>query len=194
MSSMARKRKARNVERVTKIIGSVFPFPIEHIPEGVLKASQDFGNCVHKMVELYLKGTLNLATLDPVLAKYLEQFKKWQKDTKFQIMGFEEKLISKKYNYSGTPDIFGKYKNRLAIVDLKTTSTLSKTLGLQLSGYELLVKEKVGGNVTYCDRYVLRLYLEKYVFFQIKGTRDMSVFLACLAINNFRRENGYVVE
>jgi len=178
------------VERVTKIIGSVFPFPIEHIPEGVLKASQDFGVAVHRCVELHLKGTLNLATLDPILAKYLEQFKKWQKDTNFKVMGFEEKLISKRYNYSGTPDCWGKYKNKLAIVDLKTTSTLSKTLGLQLSGYEILVKEKVGGNVMYCDRYVLRLSETKYEFQQLKGTRDMSVFLACLAINNFKHEVG----
>ena len=178
------------MQRVTKIIGGIFPFPIEHIPEGVLKASQDFGNAVHKMCELYLKGTLKIATLDPILVNYLEQFMKWIDDTKFEFMGFEEKLVSKKYNFSGTPDIYGKYRKRLAIVDLKTTSTLSKTLGLQLSGYELLVKEKVGGNVQYCDRYVLRLSPDKYEFKQVKGTRDMSVFLACLAISNFKQEVG----
>ena len=179
-----------NYPRVTSIIKSVFPMDLTHIPDSVLQPAIDFGNAVHKMVELYIKGTLNMGTLDDTLNPYLEQFKKWLKDSKIQILGSEKQLTSEKYKFKGSPDIWGKIKGRLSIVDIKTTMTIAKTIGLQLSGYEILVKEHLGTNIVNCDRYVLRLSPDKYEFLPFKRKSDMSAFLACMFLNNYRKEVG----
>lgn len=178
------------MQRVTKIIGSVFPFPIEHIPEGVLQASQDFGTAVHETVRLYLKGTLNLATLDPVLVKYLEQFKKWQKDTNFKVMGCSKRLVSKKYNFTGELDLWGEDMGILTIPDIKTTATISKTVGVQLAGYEILLREylKTAGKI---KRRILRLHDDRYDYLPLDDKGDLSVFLSCLCIHNFKKRIGY---
>lgn len=176
--------------RVTKIIGSVFPFNTDCIPDSVLENSINFGNAVHKMCYLYLKGTLNEKTLDQQLLPYLNQFKKWLEDTQFKVMGFEQRIVSKRYNFSGTPDIWGKYHGRLSVVDIKTTAVIAKTIGLQLSGYEMLIKEYIGKSILYFDRYVLRLFSNKQEFIPVKRKSDMRAFLSCLCLHNYKKEVG----
>jgi len=176
--------------RVTHIIQSVFPTDFSHVPDNVLQNAIDFGNAIHLMCALYLKGTLDEKTLDSQLLSYLTQFRKWIVDSHIEVLGHEKQLVSSKYNYRGTPDIWGKIKGRLCVVDIKSTSTISKTIGLQLSAYELLVKESIGGNVQYCDRYVLRLFPDKYEFLPIKRKSDMSAWLATLTIFNYSKEVG----
>jgi len=179
-----------NFSRVTEIIKSVFPMDFSHVPEAVLQNAIDFGNAVHKMCELDIKGTLDGKSLDPALIPYLHQFRKWRRDTRIEILGFEQRLISKKYNFTGQPDMFGWYRKRLCVVDLKTTTTIAKTIGLQLSGYKILVKENIAPKAQYCDGYVLRLFDDKYEFVPIKRKSDMSAFLSCMNLLNYKKEVG----
>ena len=178
-----------NYQRVTRIIGSVFPIDFSHVSDEVLENAQDFGNAVHKMVELYIKETLDFTTLDDKLKPYLEQFKKWLKDSKFKPKGVSHRIYSEKYKFTGELDLWGTEKGVLTIPDLKTTTVIPKTVGLQLSGYEILLREHLKTQAK-INRRVLRLFPDKYEYLPMTRKSDMSAFLACMLITNYRKEIG----
>ena len=101
-----------------------------------MKQACEFGNHVHKAVELYLSGELDEENLDPHLKNIVEQFKVWKEENiKFH---FSEAIVEKPsfhpgLKYAGTPDMVFVYD---AIIDFKTRKTDPIKDILQLSAYE----------------------------------------------------------
>jgi hypothetical protein len=101
------------------------------------------GTFVHLACELYDRGTLCEATLDPQLKPYLNAWKTYRK---FNPEGFaliEEQLYSADHGFAGTVDRC--YFD--CVLDIKTGTTFPKWLDVQLGGYSILTRMELGRGV-----------------------------------------------
>jgi len=78
--------------------------------------------------------------LDKELIPYLNGWKKFLSDTKFDILLSETQVYSKQ-GYAGTFDRVGLLANKLTLVDIKTSTTVARSTGLQLAAYNQALKE-----------------------------------------------------
>jgi hypothetical protein len=99
---------------VTTILGDVYGrFPY---PEG----SAERGHHVHLATQLYDEDDLDEATLDPLVAGYLEGWKRFREEMDFQVKQIELKVHNSVYGYCGTLDRIGTMQGRLYLIDIKS--------------------------------------------------------------------------
>ena len=107
----------------------------------------NLGTLVHYLCECDLRG------VEPDLSDYtpneireakisFKKFRKWLNNQKeFEPILLESELISEKYKYGGTCDIYAKLNGRLTLIDLKTSNAIREGHKVQVSAYEYLLKE-----------------------------------------------------
>lgn len=99
---------------------------------------RDRGIATHKALELYIKGTLDQDSLDPVIVPYFKQGKEWfdknrntfrsNPEVKTEVMVYHEE-----YGFAGTMDLIID-----KIYDWKATKEVTKDTELKASLYKLL--------------------------------------------------------
>lgn len=165
------------------------------IPKAVMEKAAERGNNVHKACEMFLWGTLDEDLLDEEYVPYLSAFKQFMDDTGFVVELIEERVFHKKLRYAGTVDLGGVFpglgrrtKSHRAIIDIKTTFKLMRSVGPQLAGYNDAWSSMKTGE-KFDERYALQLKKTgKYVLEPLKSKTDSNVFLSCLNIYNFMLE------
>ncbi len=110
------------------------------VRQSTLESAQEFGDAVHLLFRYYAENRLNEKTVDALLVPYLEGFKKIISDNQIKFLETEIRHTSK-LGFTGRPDIVCIKKNELAIIDTKTPKKVSKSCGIQLAGYEILINE-----------------------------------------------------
>jgi hypothetical protein len=99
---------------VTTILGDVYGrFPY---PEG----SAERGHHVHLATQLYDEDDLDEATLDPLVAGYLEGWKRFREEMAFVPTQIEKLVHNEVYGYCGTLDRIGTMQGRLYLIDIKS--------------------------------------------------------------------------
>jgi len=105
------------------------------------------GRCVHEMI------FCNLANFKPDLNDYtarqisqaenaFSKFREWKSHHTIEPILLEEPLVSEKYQFGGTMDIYGKVDRRyLELIDAKSGSGIWPDMWLQMAGYHLLLEE-----------------------------------------------------
>jgi hypothetical protein len=105
---------------------------------------RDRGIATHAAINLYLKGTLDEESLDPVIVPYFEQFKAWDKQQEMYTPISEQPFYSKRLKYAGTIDLIANG----TIYDIKCSKKLDKAstwqYNLQGGAYRTLVLEEQG--------------------------------------------------
>ena len=101
------------------------------------------GKYGHKMIELYLKGTLDESTVDEQLVPYLVGFKKFLDNHTLETLGTEEIVYNKNLLAAGTMDWRGKLDESPTIIDFKFVRALKKHYALQVGGYLYLYNSNV---------------------------------------------------
>jgi hypothetical protein len=116
------------------------------------------GSTVHRAVELLIKGTLKLNSIDPRIQGYLDAYERFRDDTGFECFETERRVWAPTKGFAGTLDQLGAFRGATtAIVDVKT-GALGWQVGIQLSGYSDGYHLETGNNV---DRLVgLRLKVD----------------------------------
>jgi hypothetical protein len=71
--------------------------------------SRKRGQYVHRATHLDDMGELDEEMLDPVLAPYLEGWRKFKRESGFIVEQSEVSMCSKTYLYAGTPDVIGHF-------------------------------------------------------------------------------------
>lgn len=180
----------RRLPSVTQVMDSTVT-NYAGIPPAVLEYKSELGRAVHVACELYDNDDLDESTIDPLVLPYLNAWKQFISETGFVVQENELPLHSDKYRYAGTLDKFGELGGDFALVDLKTVTVLSPATGIQLAGYEQLLREhfKLRHSV---PRYAVQLRPDgTYRMQKYDDPNDFAVFLACLQINNFKVKHGY---
>lgn len=129
---------------VTQILGLANLY--EFIDKRLLEKAGRFGTAVHKATELFDEGTLDFESLDVALIPYLEGWKKFLTDTKFELLE-SESIVASKLGFAGTYDRVGYFNKKLTLLDIKTTAIVPKTTCLQLSAYTQAFQEMTGKHI-----------------------------------------------
>lgn len=126
------------IPSVTQILSIANDFSF--VNKDVLERASKFGTAVHKATELYDDGILKEHALDTALVPYLNGWKKFLSDTKFEILESETRVYSK-HGYAGTFDRLGLLANKLTLLDIKTSTTVVRSTALQLAAYKTACEE-----------------------------------------------------
>lgn len=155
-----------------------------------LEDARELGRAIHKVTELHDRGTLDDASVHPVLVPYLAAWRRFVAETEFEIELIEQRVYNTIYRYAGTldraghmrlPAWRGQAKSR-ALLDIKR-GVPQRATGPQTAAYQ------------YCDGSTWRGCQRFAVYLQDDGTykvehhndpNDWSVFLAALSIYNWR--------
>lgn len=97
------------------------------------------GKALHKCIELYLKGTLDESSIDPILAPYFAGFLRYWASHKHQVVDIEKPLYSETWKFAGTPDLVCEN----IIIDWKTSKDHDRAAELQGEGYKVLLGKPI---------------------------------------------------
>lgn len=147
------------------------------INQYTLDNAADRGKSVHKACEQIIKFGECEITDD--IAGYVRAFMKFCKEHQCKFTHCEKALACE--DYAGTLDLGGIVDGKLSIVDIKTVSTVKKTLvKAQLNGYKRLYEHNKLGDVE--SLYCLQLMKDgKYRLYPV-GI-DSTVFDCCLTMH-----------
>jgi hypothetical protein len=165
---------------VTEIIGDMGLYgDVSYFTE----YSRERGNFVHWIIEWYLEGTLDEATIDPELLPYFHAWQRFEADTHYESEVCEKVIASDSLRFAGTIDHIGYLNGHFCIIDVKT-GVMAPATAIQLAGYEVLAKQPG------IKRFALQLTGEgKYKLTEFKDRQDAQIFKAALAIYWWKQNN-----
>lgn len=183
------------VPGVTQIIDSLYDF--SGVDCDVLERASEFGKAAHRACELYDTNNLDEESVDPALSPYLDAWIEFRRGCSFTPTLVERVVYSRAYKYCGKLDRVGYLGNQHAIIDIKTSTSLSAAVGVQLAGYALALREEIITNGQLLGRRGLARCAVKlngdgnYKVVSYSDPSDESVFLSLLNVRNWRKNHGY---
>lgn len=200
--------KGKTYPSVTQIIQGLIKFEIfnetyylekasgQVFSGGMIENAGRIGTAIHKGCFYLMTGQgLDWNGLNPVLVEPLKQFEKWMQEWNPTLIIAEKSMMSKKWEYAGTPDIIctlPAIPHAIIQVDIKTGDY--QWADVQLAAYEMLYRENykyMGG----FKNYVLSLPKggSNYAFIPIdeKAIREnWRYFISKLAEYKFMKKRG----
>lgn len=173
------KLNGKILPSVTQIIAAAGLSNVNTEDPAVLAAGL-FGKAVHKTCEYYDFGTLDIKTVDDAIIPYLDAWKKFLRENAVKIYSIERKLYHPSYRFAGTIDRVVSWNDSLAILDIKSSASFPKYLGLQTGAYQMLWN---------CDNRFARAKQRRAVLLKPDGNysidtqtkkTDANVFLSAL--------------
>ena len=174
---------------VTEIMRSAGLVDFSRVPPETLRMAQERGTAVHAACNLYDHGTLDYASLDPVIWPYLEAWDKFVRQAGV-IIHKTERSVHSRHGYAGTFDRLVTMAGLPAMIDIKTSELISQATGVQTIAYLKAAEESgyLGMPAKKYQRFAVHLYDNgKYELEPFISEQDWSVFLACLQIHHFKR-------
>lgn len=174
------------IPSVTQVMGGVNQFL--GLDEEMLRTAQERGTAVHQATVLWDRGEPFTARAD--LDPYLNAWLKFLDDVGFEPVAIEQVVHHPRHRYAGTLDRVGAIAGVMSVLEIKTSAILNPITALQLAAYKEAYNagrppERAKG------RYAVQLRKDgTYRLHEYKDAADLSVFLACLLIHNWRLRHG----
>ena len=149
------------------------------------------GTYVHQACHYYDMGWLDEEVLDPALVPYLQGWVKFLNDTGVKIIRSEERIDNERLGVTGQPDRIIEWPSvGFAVVDIKSGS-LSDWTAIQLAAYKLLLLQDGWDTAKPLKRFSVNLPGDDtYKVKEYKDRADEGIFLAALAIHNWKANHG----
>jgi hypothetical protein len=154
--------------------------------------SRTRGTYVHKLIELHISQELDENTVDESLHGYFDAFRRFREeaDIDTDTWTVEKPLASKVHRFAGTPDFVGIINGRCAVIDLKTSATVSASEQLQTAAYKILIDETHQQGMPVTHRFSLHVSSEgKYKVIEHKDRQDAQIFKSALACYYWKLNN-----
>ena len=108
--------------------------------------AKTLGKDLHTLAEKYIKLIIAekkgvLKTTSKEMKHGLEQFLKWNKETKVDWIASEGLVFSNYYDTAGTFDGLGYINGHLTLIDIKVAKIIGEDYFLQLAGYQMMLEE-----------------------------------------------------
>jgi hypothetical protein len=177
------------IPSVTGILSSEGIFNYSGVPEASMEAARLFGSAVHKACELWDKSTLDESTLSIPLIPYLTAWKKFIADFNpvINTEWIEKPICSYHHCFGTTPDRVWSINNKLTAIEIKSTATMQKAVGIQLGGQSIAIAENLG---KVRQRWSVQLKLDgTYQLHVYENRVDEAVFVCCLNVYRWKHEN-----
>jgi predicted RecB family nuclease len=159
----------------------------EEAADEKMHRAQALGTAVHRIAEGIARGTP--MELPPEMEHHAQAIRDFLEKHVDEVLGTEMELVSEHHGFGGMCDLYCKLKGgALAVVDYKTTASLTRTHGVQLAGYALLLTEH-GHRVQ--RRLAVRVKKEEgaegkyYARTYLDHKEDVDAFLSALALWNW---------
>ena len=164
----------------------------------IAQHAADIGSLTHSMCEEELGGSVevdftnfNQKAINEARLCF-QKFMKWKQDKDILVLALEKQLVSEKYQFGGTLDLFCTINNEGPfLIDFKTSSGMWE-FEYQMAAYRQLLIENEFKVPTHCG--VLRLpkgeeesFEEKY-YTKAQLDKGWEVFKHCLEIYKLRRK------
>ena len=170
---------------VTQVLRSVGLIDFSGIDQLILERAAGVGRAVHEATHYYDEGELDFGDLDPYLSGYVKAWSKFRMQCPAVFDQIEAPLCSTTYGFAGTPDRIGSDANGPLVLDIKTSTAVPAWVSIQLSAYQILAK------LPTAKRLCVQLKPNgAYSVIEYRDRRDREVFLACLAVHQWRKQNG----
>lgn len=148
------------------------------------------GSAVHAACWYEDENDLDESALDPLLAPYLEAYRKFKAETGFVVERNERKVYHELLGYAGRYDKLGHYKKGPALVDLKSGAS-SKITRYQTCGYVSCLQSprkytRMEVRLKDNGKYSLQIYEPK------DYDRDFSAWNAIVQVFHLRKELGQI--
>lgn len=181
------------IPSVTQVIKEAGLINLDYVNDEYIKYKADLGEKVHSTTELFDQNNLDEESLHPTLKAYLEGWKKFRTDYEFNPTHIEYEAYHSLYRYAGRIDRVGTIKlNRkklLAIIDIKT-GIIHHSHAIQTAAYmELFNQSRIKSEQA---KTRICVYLKENGGYEIKEYKDdnaKNIFLACLTIYNYKKNN-----
>lgn len=164
----------RVVPSVTQVLSVLTANDFTYVDAERLAAARQLGTHVHAAIDLYNRGELNEATLDPELAPYVFQWRKFLRETGWVVTASEQRVYHPTLKYAGSIDA-GIWQDAPWVLDIKT-GLVPRTVGPQTAAYQHAMKPKPK------RRLCLQLGRDCYRLRECKNPADFSIFTSCLNI------------
>lgn len=120
--------------RVSEILREAGLGPdLSRIPADVLESARDRGAAVHAAIEALTYGYLDEADVTPIVAPYLDAYRRFVAESGYQAKYAEVEVIHPAWRYQGHPDSIGFLVGRRLLVDFKSGG--AEGVEYQLAGY-----------------------------------------------------------
>lgn len=149
----------------------------------VIERAQGFGRCLHLATELYDKGTLDPATIDPGLAPYLNGWKKFVAESGYQFQAIEQFVYHLGFKYAGMID---RVTTDGVLIEIKSSNTIHVATALQTAAYAMAREKMKLGKIK--ERLGVRVFEEGYEIVPYKDKTDFDDFLTCLRMAYLKRK------
>ena len=182
------------VPSVTQVLEDNGFADFSRVSPQILERARVFGEAYHKATEYRDKGILDEATVSTPLVSLLKAWKKFLADYRVEILAVEYRNVSYKHSFGFTIDRIirihdgpnKRWLGKIAILEIKTSSTIDKTVKYQLAGYQ------IGWNEHNPDKKAkLRLTFKPiedgYIIKESDGANDASEFLTLLGATHIKR-------
>lgn len=188
---------AKRLPSVTEILKPLMG-DLRFVREDILAHKSALGQAVHKAIELHLLDDLEYSSLSPAVARYFDQFLKFQRDTGFECWSAET-VVAHPMGYAGMIDAVGTIKHKApGPFDWKTTAALSPVVAIQTAAYAVAYneshKEKISLKGT---RYALRLAIDKYRLHEYSNCElgsDFQTFASLLNLHHWCERHNKTLE
>lgn len=172
---------------VTRIIASLYEGSLDMVNPDVLERKRLLGRAAHLACEYDDAGTLDEASLSPVILPYVDGWRKFKHDKRVEIISTELMLHHPVYRFAGMIDNILRMDFLPWVIDRKTTYEIHPAVGVQLAGYDLLTDNQYGP----LNRAALRLLDDgtyRLVPFIESRRDDDACFRGLLAEFNWKRK------
>lgn len=173
---------------VTEILELAGLVDYGHVAPGVLEVARVRGAAVHEWLELLDLGHIETGAYpgDEIVG-YVEAYRAFLDESKFEAMVVEGVVRNPAYCYAGTIDRGGLLNGKLALIDLKAVAQVVPATALQTAGYGLCTDEPH-------ERYSLQLRPDgSYRLHHYADRNDEHDFLAACRVAHWKRRNGWAL-
>lgn len=178
--------------RVTEILKVAGLLDFSHVPDQVMIPAQDFGTAFHLARHFWDMETLDEESLSEPLIPYLEGYKSFKKTFGFTVKPdeSERQLVSVKYGFKGTPDLWPIIQGKRTLIDTKTSTSMYPATEIQTAAYDILLEEN---GIKVKRRWGLQLKEDgTYKIEPYKEVSDRATFLNCLGVYNYKKRKGII--
>jgi len=157
--------------RVSDIINFLFPNEYDNVDPKILEDKAQYGEDVHKVIELYNTNHPNFVFNDVNIENSLKEFVKIKESEKLDFIE-SEKMVHHLNDYAGRLDAIATKNGKRVLIDYKTVSKLNQAKVIwQLSLYNYALE-------TFCD-YGAIIWLPKgenaeYIEIAFKSSEDIQ--------------------
>lgn len=149
----------------------------------VLESTGAFGTAVHVIAEDLAWAKYQWSEAKEDFKPYARAIEGFLSNHVQEVLGTEIELVSERYKFGGTLDLYCILKDgSMAVVDYKTTAQLTREHGLQTAAYALLMRDN---NMPVNRRLVVRIKKDKpgeYFMREYKEhEEDVKAFLGLVA-------------